>query len=327
MKILVTGATGFVGGKLTKKLLDLGHEIRVLSRSGEVPRDLAHQNLEVVKGDVTDLASLERACAQCESVFHLAGVVGYSRAMRQEMTLANVVGTANVLDACEKNKIQKLFYMSSVVTIGASFTKDVLRETSPYLLQDLQLGYFETKRKAEELVIAATRAGRLQAYIANPATIYGAGDAQKGSRRVQVKVAQGKFKLYTSGGVNVVHIDDCIDGCLRIFERGRPGERYILAGENLTVKQLFTLIAEAAGVKPPFIHLPNLVVHTLGKIGDWQEKRGRKGLITSENAWTSTLYHWFTAEKARQELGFTARPARAAIQESVRWMKENKIIR
>lgn len=326
MKTLVTGATGFVGTKLTKKLLDLGHDVRILSRSGNAPEEIKSARLDVVKGDVTDLDSLLRAASDCKYVFHLAGVVGYSRAMRHEMEMANVVGTANIVDACAQKKIEKLFYMSSVVAIGASFTPAVLNEKSEFNIHKLDLGYFETKHKAEELVIAATRAGRVNSYIVNPSTIYGAGDALKGSRKVQVKVAQGRFKLYTPGGANVVHIDDCIDGCIKVFTSGRPGERYILAGENLTIKDLFGMIAKEAGVSAPFIPLPKSVVHTLGKIGDWQEKRGTKGLITSENAWTSTMYHWFSSEKAQLELGFKPRPAREAIADSVGWMKERKLI-
>jgi dihydroflavonol-4-reductase len=190
----------------------------------------------------------------------------------------------------------------------------------------LGLGYFDSKHAAEEIVKAAVRAGKLDARIANPSTVYGPGDAVKGSRKIQVRVAQGRFKVFTEGGVNVVHIDDCLDGCLKIFANGQPGERYILAGENLTVKELFQTIADEAGVSAPFLKLPTFAVHALGKIGDWREAHGHKAMISSDNAWTSTLYHWFSNEKARRELGFQARPAREAIRESVSWMKEQRII-
>lgn len=326
MKTLVTGATGFVGTKLTKKLLDLGHDVRIVSRSGRAPDELSHLKLDVMKGDVANVESMRQAAIGCKYVFHLAGVVGYSKAMYNDMVTANVVGTGNVVDACIQNKVEKLFYMSSVVAIGASFDKKPLNEDSPFNVGNLNLGYFDTKHQAEELVRKAVHSGLLNAVIANPATIYGAGDALKGSRKAQIKVAKGALKFYTGGGVSVIHIDDCIDGCMKIFANGRPGERYILSGDNLTIKELFATIAEEAGVKPPFIYLPTPLVHALGKVGDWQERRGQKSLITSENAWTSTLFHWFSADKAKKELGFNPRPARVAIAESIRWMRENKII-
>jgi dihydroflavonol-4-reductase len=326
VKTLVTGATGFVGSKLTQKLLDLGHDVRILSRSGRPPEEFRDAGLEVVRGDISDNESVIRAAVGCKYIFHLAGVVGYAKALQQEMVMANVVGTANIIEASIKNKIEKLFYMSSVVAIGAAFRKDVLNEESPYNVGHLNLGYFETKHRAEQLVKDAVKNGQVNAVIANPTTIYGAGDARKGSRKVQIAVAQGRFKFYTAGGANIVHIDDCIDGCMKIFEKGRPGERYILAGDNLTIKEIFTMIAKEAGVTPPFIYLPTPVVHALGRIGDWQARHHKKGLITSENAWTSTLYHWFSADKARRELGFNPRPSRLAVAESIRWMREQKII-
>ncbi|MGZ3723480.1 MAG: dihydroflavonol 4-reductase, partial [Bdellovibrionales bacterium] len=137
------------------------------------------------------------------------------------------------------------------------------------------------------------------------------------------KVAQGKFPFYTSGGVSIVSVHDIVAAVLKGREVGKNGERYILSGENITIKKLFTEIADLAGVKPPSIHLPNLVVRGLGKIGDALEAIGKKGPINTENAWTSTLFHWFDHTKATRELGFNPRPAREALGESVEWMKQN----
>ncbi len=326
MKALVTGASGFVGSALTQKLLDLGHVVTCLSQSGESV--LHHPQLKTVKGDITDLDGLVNAAKDHDHVFHLAGIIAYSRAMRPAMHKVNVVGTDNVIRACETNKVSKLFFMSSVTAIGAGRTaSEVLDENSKYNVTDLDLGYFETKREAEELVIAAHRKGRVQVYLANPSTIYGAGDAEKGSRKTQIKVAQGKMPFYTSGGVGVIHIDDVIAGIMRILEVGRPAERYVLASENITIKELFRMIAQEAGVKPPSLYLPNAIVHGLGKIGDWQEAHGKKPVLTSENAWTSTMFHWFKNEKMHKDLGLYPRPARVAIKASVDWMRTNGIIK
>jgi dihydroflavonol-4-reductase len=165
--------------------------------------------------------------------------------------------------------------------------------------------------------------GELNAVMINPSTIYGAGDAKKGSRGTQLKVARAKFPFYTAGGVSVVAVEDVVDAIISAWKRGRSGERYIISGENLTIKQLFTEIAQAAGVKPPSIFLPTPIVKLLGKIGDLMESFGSKGPINSENAWTSTLYHWFDSSKAKKELGLNPKSASYAIGQSVAWMKQN----
>ncbi|MCC7403453.1 MAG: SDR family oxidoreductase [Bdellovibrionales bacterium] len=326
MKALVTGATGFVGSWLTRALCERGIKVRVICRNPELAGSLRNLPVELVPGDVTQPESLDRACQEIHSVFHLAGVVGYSRAMRPLMNQVNVDGTKNMVEAALRNNVQRFVHMSSVVAIGASFDGKPLNENSPYNIEHLNLGYFETKRLAEALVSEVTLRRGLNAVILNPSTIYGAGDATKGSRKTQIKVAQGKFPFYTSGGVNVIAVEDVIAGILAAWEKGQRGERYILAGENLTIKDLFAMIAAEAGVNPPGIYLPNFAVHTLGKIGDGLEAIGRKGPINSENAWTSTLYHWFDSSKAQRSLGLKPRPARQAIAASVRWMKENHVI-
>ncbi len=327
MKILVTGASGFVGTWVTKKLLDRGHDVRVLSRTGRAEFEYDTSKLEIVRGDVSDYASLLKATENIHSIFHLAGVVGYSRAARQDMVKTNVVGTQNVIEACAKSKCQRLVHMSSVVAVGASFDgQKPLNEESAYNIHHLDLGYFETKHEAEKLVRAAVQAGQIDAVMLNPSTIYGPGDAKKGSRNTQVKVARGKFPFYTSGGVNIIHIDDAVDALYRAWEVGRSGERYILCGENITIKELFMTIANAAGVSAPKIYLPNAVVLGIGKVGDWLEKNGRKGPINTENAWASILYHWFDNAKAKRELGLKTRPAADAILSSVNWMKNNGIL-
>lgn len=326
MSVLVTGATGFVGAWLVKGLLAQGEEVHVLHRPSSSLDELEGLKFTSKLGDITDISSLESACAGVDTVFHLAGVVGYSRALRPVMERANVGGTRNVVEILKKQKRAKLVYMSSVVAVGASFDKTPLNEESPYSIKHLNLGYFETKRDAEILVREACRKGEIEATILCPSTIYGAADAKKGSRKTQIKVAQGKFPFYTSGGASIVSVHDIVSATLRAREVGRNGERYILSGENLTIHELFNRIAGLAGVKPPGIHLPNAVVHALGKVGDGLEKIGRKGPLNSETAWTSTLYHWFDHSKAKRDLGFNPRPAQTALKESVDWMKENGIL-
>lgn len=323
MRVLVTGATGFLGSWLTRRLVADGCDVRILSRSGLGGDDLAGLPLDVAAGDVTDPASLARACSDVDSVFHLAGLIAYSRRRRAEMERVNVDGTANVIAACRSTGVRRLVHASSVVAVGASFDGLPLDEDSPYTVGRLNLGYFQTKHRAEELVRAAVQAGDVDAVMVNPSTVYGAGDARKGSRGLQVKVARGRFPFYPPGGASVVAVEDVIDAMIAAWRRGRPGERYILCGENLLLRDIFAIIAREAGVRPPSIPLPRAAIFALGRMGDCLETVGLKGPLNSETAWMAVLYHWFDAGKAIRELGFRPRPAAEALAASVGWMKEH----
>jgi len=275
-------------------------------------------------GDVTDKNSLIKASKDVDHIFHLAGVVGYSKAMRPIMERVNIQGTQNVIEAQKINKLGRMMYFSSVVAIGSGFTPlDILTEESPYNIAHLKLGYFDTKYAAEQLIINAVKNNEIDATLVNPSTIYGPGDAKKASRKTQLKVSQGRFPFYPSGGVNIVAIDDVVKATYKCWTTAKSGERYILAGENILIKDLFNIIAEFSKVKSPSIYLPKPIIHLIGKVGDVLEAHGKKAPINSENAWTSSLYHWFDASKAKKELDFNPKSAREAIKSSVQWILEN----
>lgn len=316
-KAIVTGANGFLGANLCRKLLLENYEVTVLVRKNSDLSDLEGLNLKKCYGDITDLKSLNEAFKNQDVVFHLAGLISYKKYDREKMNQVNIEGTKNVISACKNTHIKKLLFLSSVVTVGASFNPEVLNEKSVYKIKDLNLGYFETKRLAEKEVIAASK--DLFTVIVNPSAIYGFADAKKGSRKNQVKVAQGKLPFYTSGGLNVISVDDVIDGLLLALKNGKSGERYILSNENITIKKLFELIAKKASVPAPYFKMPTFILHTLGFWGDLLKKG-----LSQENAYTATMFHWFDSSKAKTELGFQPqKTAEQAIEDSVNWMKQN----
>jgi dihydroflavonol-4-reductase len=327
MRVLVTGANGFLGSWLTRELVKEGNKVYALVRRNSDVSELEGVDCEFVYGDVTDALSLLEHFKGKDAIFHLAGVVAYRKSQRALMERVNVEGTRNVVEVCREYKIPRLIHVSSVVAIGAGREPtDVLNENSPYDIGDLDLGYFQTKHEAEMIVKKACDRGDIKAVIVNPSTIYGAGDAKKGSRSMQLKVAQGKLKFYTSGGVNVVAVEDVVAGIISAWKKGLNGERYILSGENLLIKDLFSIIASEAHRKAPSIELPEGLLHAVGAFGDSLEKIGLKGPLSKENAWTATMYHWFDSSKARAELDFKPRPAREAIHNSVQWMKDQGLI-
>lgn len=326
-KILVTGGNGFLGSWIVRRLNQEGHEVTCLLRPTSNTAELSTLNYKTLHGDVTDAASVLRACDGMDSVFHLAGLIAYRKADRKKMDQVNVEGTRNVVEACLKTRVQRMVHLSSVVAVGASWDKNhVLNEDSEFNLSRLNLGYFESKRAAEKLVVDACKEKKLDAVILNPSTIYGGGDAKKGSRKTQIKVAQGKFKFYTSGGVSVVPVENCIEGIMAGYKRGRAGERYILCADNVTIKQLFEMIAEAAGVEAPSTKFPSILLHLMGISGDLMTGMGFNSSLSRENAWTATLYHWFDSSKAQRELGFVPGSAKIAIQNSVKWMRDQGLL-
>lgn len=323
MKVLVTGANGFLGAWLTQRLLDEGHQVKALIRKKSDLSELQNCKPEYVFGDVTDKNSLLENFKNQEVIFHLAGAIGYKKSLRQLMDQVNVQGTQNVIETCEALKIPKLIHLSSVVAIGSSFKPEILNENSEYSIHNLNLGYFETKKKAEDLVIQAAKQNRIQAVCVNPSTVYGFGDAKKGSRKNQVKVARHELAFYPSGGVNVVGVEDVIDGIILALKKGKNAERYILASENMTIKTLFENIAKAAAVQPPTLKIPNWFLHSLGMTGDLLNTFGIRANLSRENAYTASMFHWFDHSKAKNELGYNPQPATLAIENSVRWMHDH----
>lgn len=327
MKVLVTGANGFLGSWLTRRLCVEGHQVSILIRGSSDISEIKDLPVEKRFGDVTNVESLYASLRDQEAVFHLAGHIAYRSSERELMETVNVRGTRNIVNVIKDLRIPELIYFSSVVAIGASFSPDkILTEDSEFNLQALNLGYFETKRSAELYVREQAQKGGFRAVIVNPSTIYGGGDAKKGSRSVQIKVARGQFPFYPQGGVNVVAVEDVIEGIMSAWKKAKSGERYILCGDNLTVQGLFQEIARAAGVKPPQWPLPFSILKAVGWLGDSLAPLGLRGPISLENAWTSHLYHWFDCSKAKSELDFKPSSSSLAIEKSVRWMKDHGLL-
>ena len=323
MKVLVTGANGFLGAWLTKRLLAEGYETTALVRKNSDLSELGDTKPNFLYGDVTNLPSLQQAFKNQDAIFHLAGVVSYKKQDQALLEKVNVEGTRNVVQACSELHVPQLLHLSSVVAIGSSFTPQSLTEKANYNIAHLNLGYFDTKKAAEDIVIAAAKANKINAVCVNPSTIYGFGDAKKGSRKNQVKVARGDLPFYTSGGVNVVAVEDVIDGILLALKKGRSGERYILANENMTIKNLFERIAHFANVPAPKYLMPNWALHSLGYLGDQLQPIGINLGLSQINAYTATMFHWFDSAKAQTELGFNPSSADKAIEKSVLWMHDN----
>ncbi len=326
-QVLVTGANGFLGSWVTAALVNEGHKVKILARPQSDLSELDISKIEVVNGDILDRESVDSACKSQDAVFHLAGVIAYTPQKRELMEKVNVGGTKNVVEAVKRHQVRRLVHLSSVVAIGAGRDKsDVLNEKSQYNIKDLDLGYFETKRKSEALVKEACDKKEIDAVILNPSTIYGAGDARKASRTNQMKAAKGQLRFCPPGGVNVVAVEDVVTGILAAWKNGKTGERYILASDNLLIYDVMNMIAKEAHSRPPDVIVPKIVMLALGKIGDQIETLGHRSFLNSELANSTTLYNWFDNSKAKAELGLQFRSSQEAIHNSVQWIKDRGLL-
>jgi dihydroflavonol-4-reductase len=325
-RVFVTGGTGFLGSHLLERLCREGAEVTALYRSDKKldsfkKQDESLMNLPVtwLKGDLFSDWSL----TDFDCVYHLAGFVGYSAEERKIMERVNFEGTASVLKKIEETNYKcKLIYSSSVVAVGASKKPNmVIDENFPYNMSKYNFGYFETKRKAENLVFDECSKG-LKAVILNPSTIYGPRDLLKGSRKFQLKMAKGDLKICSKGGVSVVHVKDVCDAFLKSYSYEKSGERFILSGDNVTIYELLSAIAEQTGVPKPKYVLPTSLLLLVGRMANLLSKIGLKTNLKLENIRVATMYHWFRSDKAQKELGFEPRGYKEALSDSLSWAKK-----
>ena len=328
MKVLVTGASGFVGKALVRRLLKQGHQVTCLGRSPDL--NLFTKERSSVSWLSADLKKplpppVLDSLSQFDEVYHLAGLIAYQKAQYQEMMQVNVHGTENLLTSCIAAEIPTFYYLSSVVAIGANKNKEEAprRETDTFNLAPFAFGYFDSKHLAEKRVIELSESKKIRTLILNPSTIYGPEDALKGSRKSQVKVAAGRFPFSPKGGVNVVHLDDVLDSFEHVKKWGRKNQRYIIANQNLTIEQLFQKIAHFAKVPAPRWVLPTPALLALGHVGDAAAKYGVSLGFSAENARVASLFHWFDAGLSQTELKMNYRSSDQAIEDSVRWILDH----
>jgi dihydroflavonol-4-reductase len=327
MRALVTGATGFVGAAVARALLRDGWQVRILARSGSDRSNLLDLPLDVALGDLTDRASLDRAIAECEALFHVAADYRLGARDPAQLYRANVEGTRNVLEAARGAGVRRAVYTSSVATIGIPADGTPGDERTPVVLEAMIGHYKRSKFLAEQVALEAARAG-FPVVIVNPSTPVGPGDVKPTpTGQLVLDAAAGRMPAYVDTGLNIVHVDDVAAGHLMAFHRGTPGERYILGGEDMTLREILGTIARIAGRKPPRVRLPYAAVLPIAYAAEAVAKlTGRSGRITLEGVRMSRKRMFFSSARAARELGYRWRPPAAAFEDAVRWFRERELI-
>jgi len=323
---LVTGATGFVGAAVARRLVAAGHDVRALVRPGSDRRNLDGLRVEIAAGDLTDPGSLARALSGCTALFHVAADYRLWVPEPEAMYRTNVRGTRDLMAHALAAGVARIVYTSSVAVLGHSADGTPADEETPSTLDDMIGHYKRSKFLAEAEVRRLARDERLPAVIVNPSTPVGPGDVKPTpTGRVIVDAASGRMPAYVDTGLNVVHVDDVADGHLRAFERGRTGERYVLGGENMTLKEILDAICACAGRRPPRVRLPHAVVIPVAALAEgWARVLGRgEPRATLDAARMARTPMYFSSAKAERELDYRPRPAADGIRDAVAWFREH----
>ncbi len=325
MLAFVTGATGFVGSHVARVLAEQGADLRLLVRSSSDVRNIDGLEADRVTGDLRDSPSIERAMSGCEVVFHVAADYRLWVLDSAQMYQSNVEGTRAILDAARKNGVRKVVYTSSVATMGFTADGRSVDENSPVSVHKMIGHYKRSKYMAEEVAVAAGRSG-LDVVIVNPSTPVGERDIKPTpTGRIILDFLKKKFPAYVDTGLNLVDVTECARGHLLALEKGRSGERYILGGENLTLKQILDKLAAITGLPSPTIKVPYFVALATGVIDETVTGRirGREPRATIDSVRMGRKKMFVSSAKAERELGWNPSPVDGALRRAVDWFKTN----
>jgi dihydroflavonol-4-reductase len=330
MLAFVTGATGFLGSHVARVLAEQGAELRLLVRPNSNLRNLEGLNADRVIGDLRDPASIEKALSGCDALFHVAADYRLWVRDPDEMYRANVEGTRSLLEAARKQGVRRIVYTSSVATMGftsGSKTKSgpMADESSPVSLADMIGHYKRSKFMAEQVAVKAARSGA-DVVVVNPTTPIGERDIKPTpTGRIVVDFLKRKFPAYVETGLNLVDATECARGHIQALEKGRSGERYILGGENLTLKQILDRLAAITGLPSPSVKLPYFFALATGVVDEMVTGRllGREPRATIDAVRMGRKMMFVSSAKAERELGWRTVPVEGALRRSVDWFRSN----
>lgn len=323
MRMFITGATGFVGSAVARQLLDAGHSVCALVRSGSDRKCLAGLDIEFFEGDL--MQPLSAAMQGCEGVFHVAADYRLWAPDPGPLYQTNVEGTRHILASARAAGVRRVVYTSSVATLGLPTTGAPGDEATPVSLDDMIGHYKRSKYQAEDVAREFAATPGLDVVIVNPSAPIGPRDHKPTpTGRMVLDAAAGRMPAYVDTGLNVVHVDDVAQGQLLAFEQGRNGERYVLGGTDMTLQQILTEIAAIVDRSPPRIRLPHGLVMPVAYIAEaWARITGHEPKVTIDGVRLARKHMFFSSAKAQAELGYAARPARVALQDAVDWYREN----
>jgi dihydroflavonol-4-reductase len=323
LKAFVTGATGFLGAHLARVLADQGADLRLLVRPSSDLRNIEGLQAERVTGDLRSPATLEKAISGCEVVFHVAADYRLWVRDPEQMYRSNVEGTRTILEVARKNSVRRVVYTSSVATMGFTSSGTVTDEDSPVALGDMIGHYKRSKYLAEQVALEAGRSGQ-EVVVVNPSTPVGEMDIKPTpTGRIIVDFLKERFPAYVDTGLNLVDARECARGHVLALEKGRSGQRYILGGENLTLKQILDKLAAITGLPSPRVKVPYVMALATGVVDEivTGRIRGREPRVTIDAVRMGRKKMFVSSGKAERELGWQVVPVDEALWRAVTWFR------
>lgn len=322
--VLVTGATGFVGEAIARLLVATGRPTRGLTRSHDGEARLAAIGVDPVRGDLLDTVSLADAMRGCTAVYHVAGMNAFCLPDPSELYRVNVEGVRNVVSAAGRAGIGRVVYTSSAATIGEAHGS-VGREDSPH--RGTFLSHYERSKWEAERVAFATAAGAGVALVSvNPASVQGPGRT-RGTAKLLIGYLNGTLKALIDSRMSVVDIADCAEGHLLAERHGRPGERYLLSGSTLTVREAVEVMGRVAGIADtPRVLPPPIAMATATVVGAVGRTRRRRAPFCREMMRTLLHGHAYDGSRAERELGMRYTPLEDTLRRTVAWYRDNGLL-
>jgi dihydroflavonol-4-reductase len=323
LKAFVTGATGFLGAHVARALAEQGADLRLLVRQTSDLRNIEGLKADRVTGDLRSAPSLEKAVSGCDVIFHVAADYRLWVKDPEQMYRSNVEGTRALLEAARKNGVQRVVYTSSVATMGFTTNGTVADEDSPVGLADMIGHYKRSKYMAEQVAMEVSRGGQ-EVVIVNPSTPVGEMDIKPTpTGRIVVAFLKKKFPAYVDTGLNLVDVTECARGHILALEKGRRGERYILGGENLTLKQILDKLAAITGLPSPKIKVPYVMALATGVVDELVtgRLRGKEPRATIDAVRMGRKKMFVSSAKAERELGWSIVPVDEALRRAAAWFR------
>jgi len=325
LKVFITGATGFLGSHVARVLASQGAQLRLLVRSTSNLKNLEGLNAETATGDLRDPASLDKAISGCDTVFHVAADYRLWVRDPDEMYRSNVEGTRAILEAARKNGVRRVVYTSSVATMGFTRNGNPADEDSPVALADMIGHYKRSKFMAEQVALDAGRSG-MNVVVVNPTTPVGEQDIKPTpTGRIILDFLKRKFPAYVDTGLNLVDVTECARGHVAALEKGKSGERYILGGENLTLKQILDKLAAITGLSSPSVKLPYFFAFAAAAVDETISGRilHREPRATIDAVRMGRKKMFASSAKAERDLGWKMVAVKPALTRAVDWFRAN----
>ncbi len=324
-KIFITGATGHLGSNLAKRLIKDGHCLNILFREKSFHPFLENLKFTKVIGDLKDTESLSGGMKDCDYVFHVAGLVSYTKWDNKKLFRVNVEGTRNVMDSAVRNKIKKVIITGSTAAIGISKEDELLTEENPFDIKYKSIGYMWIKKQAEEL--AFTYKDKLEVVVISPTTFFGAGDIKMNTGNLIKSIKNGKIPFAPFGGNSVVSVEDVVSGHILSLEKGKNGERYILANENLSYYELMNIISGVLNSRRIKLTVPKSLLPVSYGMAYFAENILHHKTFTPQVVMFSAKNRFFSAQKAREKLGWIPGTSiKQSILNAVNFYKEYNLI-